>query len=186
MIHKILTTTCGSEIHIYQNLFTISQCDFFADFAINSKYQVGRFSSSASKLKPGNFFSCAFSDDDDERFGLTSTPQVKEIIGNVSKRLSWINATITGSWYFTHSDIHDNGSSDKEYLTLLFNINRFWDTEHGGETLFYNKHGEKELAVDFIPGQLIVFDSRLAHKPALSDGNTDPRFIFVSIFDKLK
>jgi hypothetical protein len=184
MNHKTLVTTCGRKINIFQNVFPIFKHEFFISYAQNSFYKIGRKSGNGSTDKPGNFFSCNFTDEDDYNFGLNNTPEVKNILGNAKRRCSWINSTITGSWYYSHVDWIDNGRDDKEYVTLLFNINRFWDTEHGGETLFYNIYGEKEIAVDFIPGQIIVFDSRLAHKPALSDGNTEPRYIYVSIYEK--
>lgn len=147
-------------------------------FAQGSNYKVGRYSGEGSINRPGNFFSCTFTDEDDNNFGLNNTPEVQCILGKVSKVISWVNATINGSWYFSHVDFMNNGQDKKEYITLLYNINRFWDNEYGGETLFYNSYGEKEIAVDFIPNQIVVFPSRLAHKPAFSDGNTEPRYMY--------
>ena len=183
MNHKTLKTSCGREIKIFHNVFPIFQHEFFVAYAQNSFYKVGRHSGPGSFDKPGNFFSCILTDEDDNNFGLNNTSEAKNILGNLKRRMSWINTTITGSWYYSHVDWMDDGNDKKKYYTLLFNVNRFWDTEHGGETLFYNIYGEKEIAVDFIPGQVIIFDSRLAHKPAISDGNTEPRYMYVSLYE---
>lgn len=183
MNHKILTTTCGRKIQIFQNVFPTFKHEYFINFAQNSSYKIGRRSGPGSLDKPGNFFSCNFTEEDDNNFRFNDTSEVKNILGNVRRKNSWINSTITGSWYYSHVDSFYE-PDDIECITLLFNVNRFWDNEHGGETLFYNIYGEKEIAVDFIPGQIIVFDSRLAHKPAISDGNTEPRYMYVSIYEK--
>ena len=180
MKNKTLKLSCGKKIEIYHDIFTLSQREWFMSFAANSSFKTGRISGSGSMFRPGNFFSCLFNAEDDNNFGLSSLEQVIRITKNTPCR-SWLNSTITGSWYYTHTDYHSLEVNKRK--TLLYNVNMFWDTEHGGETLFYNSYGEKEIAIDFIPGQVIFFDSSLGHRPAVSQGHIEPRFIYVAQYE---
>jgi hypothetical protein len=180
MKEKILNLSCGSKIEIYQDVFEYNLRTHFLVFVLQSKYWFGRGSSINTRHnRLGSFFSCEFSADDDRNFGFNETEIVKKLTKNYKREKSWVNASLPGSWYYTHSD------SIKESLTLLYPINVYWDTEHGGETLFYNSYGEKEIAVDFIPGQIIKFDGRIPHKPAMISGNFEPRFMYTCQYSLL-
>ena len=173
MNHKILKLTCGSIIEIYDSVFTISEMTHFYEFSFHSKYKFGRGSNIASSsTKLGSFFSCVFSEEDDANFSFNSKNIVQDITKGFKRKISWINATLPGSWYYGHID------SVEETITLLYANNMYWDPEHGGETLFYNSYGIKEIAIDFTPGRIIKFDGRLKHKPAMSAGHFEPRYMY--------
>jgi SM-20-related protein len=48
-------------------------------------------------------------------------------------------------------------------LTALWFLSEKWDTEWGGETLFYDGAGEAQLAVSPKPGRLLLFDGAIRH-----------------------
>jgi hypothetical protein len=55
-------------------------------------------------------------------------------------------------------------SNDKNKLTVLFHANYNWDTSWGGENLFYNDFvTDISKAVQYVPGRLVIFDSRIPH-----------------------
>jgi hypothetical protein len=55
-------------------------------------------------------------------------------------------------------------SSDKNKITVLFHANYDWDTSWGGENLFYNDFvTDISKAVQYVPGRLVIFDSRIPH-----------------------
>ena len=170
--HKILKLSCGSVINIYQNVFPRVTMDFFHQFACASKYSYGRSSDFASRRnKLGSFFSCELTKEDDANFHFNENEIVIKITGKRTRTKSWINATETGSQYFPHADGH--------CLTLLYYINPIWNTDYGGETFFYDFHkNEKEIAVDFVPGQIVTFNGVLTHKPGLVLGNPEPRYVY--------
>jgi hypothetical protein len=174
---KTINTSCGGSIQIIDDIFTFNERFQFKLFAQNSFYKLGRTSSEIWEHKHGTFFSCSFTEEDDRKFGLAHTTSAREKLswlweGRVINR-SWINATLPGSRYYFHRD-HPN----KGHKTLLYYINLEWDKEDGGETLFANSNGEVEVAVSFVPGRIVIFDSELPHKPSLTADNIEPRFIY--------
>ena len=48
-------------------------------------------------------------------------------------------------------------------LTALWFVCERWDTEWGGETLFYDDAGDAEIAVSPKPGRLLLFDGAIRH-----------------------
>jgi SM-20-related protein len=48
-------------------------------------------------------------------------------------------------------------------LTALWYLCDRWDTEWGGETLFYTDDGDAEIAVSPRPGRLLLFDGAIRH-----------------------
>lgn len=179
MIHKSLKLTCGSQVDIYQNIFTDQEQSDFYRFAALSKYMYGNHSELSYKAsKLGSFYGCVFTEQDDLNFGLNKNIQIQKIVNNRPRVRSWINGTLSGSRYYPHTDGH--------VFTVLYYINTIWDTDHGGETLFYNMYGEKELAIDFVPGQVVAFDGRLKHKPGLVQWNPDVRYVYTCQYQNIE
>lgn len=177
MIRKELKLSCGSVIEIYDNVFTDHEMQFFLWFAQKCHYEFGRNSSDTILLNKGSFFSCVFTPKDDQNFSFNNKQLVQKITTGTVPVQSWINATLPGSWYYSHVDVFDQTLTETP-ITLLYAINEIWNTNHGGETLFYNSYGEKEFALDFTPGRIIKFDGRLKHKPAIVQGNYEPRYMY--------
>jgi len=48
-------------------------------------------------------------------------------------------------------------------LTALWYLCERWDTEWGGETLFYSDDGDAQVAVSPKPGRLVLFDGQIRH-----------------------
>lgn len=185
MNNKTLSLSCGKKIDVYQNIFTLSEREFFMNFALHSLYRIGKGTGEFNKFRNESFFTSYFSDTDDEQFQFNNSNTIKDITNKFLKSISWINATHHGSFYSTHTD-HSVISTDKaQKITLLYCLNVFWDKEHGGEIMFNNSYGEKEIAVDFIPGQVIKFDSTLGHRAAFSYGHIEPRYVYVCQYVKV-
>jgi hypothetical protein len=61
-------------------------------------------------------------------------------------------------------------------------VNTRWDRNWGGETLFANDEGECEIAVEYKPGRVVLFDSLIPHKPSPVSMQADEfRFTFVIV-----
>ena len=48
-------------------------------------------------------------------------------------------------------------------LTALWYLCEQWDTEWGGETLFYDDAGDAQIAVTPKPARLLLFDGAIRH-----------------------
>ena len=64
-----------------------------------------------------------------------------------------------GDVLLTHVDALPN---TREMTALWFLCER-WDTEWGGETMFYDASGDAQLAVTPKPGRLLLFDGAIRH-----------------------
>jgi Rps23 Pro-64 3,4-dihydroxylase Tpa1-like proline 4-hydroxylase len=71
----------------------------------------------------------------------------------------YTNFASFGDVLLTHVDALPN---TREMTALWFLCDR-WDTEWGGETLFYDSTGDAQLAVSPKPGRLLLFDGAIRH-----------------------
>jgi hypothetical protein len=58
---------------------------------------------------------------------------------------------------------HVDAAPEATELTALWFLCERWDTEWGGETLFYDAAGDAQLAVSPKPGRLLLFDGAIRH-----------------------
>jgi SM-20-related protein len=86
---------------------------------------------------------------------------------------TYTNFAAFGDLLLTHVDALPNTRE----LTALWFLSERWDTEWGGETLFYDAAGDAQLAVSPKPGRLLLFDGAIRHA-----GKPPNRNCFVSRF----
>ncbi len=71
----------------------------------------------------------------------------------------YTNFASFGDTLLTHVDAVQNARE----LTALWYLCDRWDTEWGGETLFYSDDGDAEIAVSPRPARLLLFDGAIRH-----------------------
>ena len=72
---------------------------------------------------------------------------------------AYTNVASFGDMLFTHTDCLP-GQGD---LTALWYLCDDWNIEWGGETMFYDQHGEVAVAIAPKPGRLVIFDGSILH-----------------------
>lgn len=73
---------------------------------------------------------------------------------------TYCNMASFGDMLMTHQDC----DPDKDnVVTALWYICHRWETDWGGETLFFNDEGDAEFVVSPRPGRLAIFDGGLTH-----------------------
>lgn len=73
---------------------------------------------------------------------------------------SYINLGIVSDNHKIHVDDFKIGHG----LTLLYYVNRNWNIDWGGETIFYDDKREKiKFVSPFVPGRIIIFDASIPH-----------------------
>jgi len=182
--YKQLFTSNGKMIEIYDNIFTSSEKTHHLIYAQNAQYNLGYPSSSILWHRSDTFFAHIMGNSEIDAFGIKKTNFYKNIL---LKRLptyeierSWILSSSPLSTYYYHVDNPDESINRK---TLLYYLNSRWDRNWGGETLFANNNGESEIAVEYKPGRIVIFDGSIEHKPsAISMKADEYRFIFVIQF----
>ena len=68
--------------------------------------------------------------------------------------------------YSSYGDVlltHVDAVAGARELTALWFLCERWDTEWGGETLFYDAAGEAQVAVSPRPARLLLFDGAIRH-----------------------
>lgn len=73
---------------------------------------------------------------------------------------SYVNLGIRGDQHEAHSDYYwkDGGK------TLLLYVNKEWNRNWGGETVFFDDNAEEiEYVTPFVPGRIVIFDSDIPH-----------------------
>jgi len=84
--------------------------------------------------------------------------------------------------YAAYGDVlltHVDAVAGARELTALWYLCDRWDTEWGGETLFYTDEGDAEIAVSPRPGRLLLFDGAIRHAGKPPNRNCEvARFTF--------
>lgn len=190
MREKVLTLTTGEKIHIFDGVFDPQKVYFLHKFVSMSYFQ---FKSSSTTLQEHSAYitpSSTFSEKDVENMEFFDNDNMRYILSKMNSKIlnrCWANAILEGSKYFWHVDAQE--PRDMGSQTLLYYSNSTWDKDWHGETLFMNNDGECEIAVSAEPGRLVLFDSKLMHKPVpISTIAPTPRYSVVFQFlnnDKL-
>ena len=71
----------------------------------------------------------------------------------------YTNYAAFGDALLTHVD----AASELRELTALWSLCERWDTEWGGETLFFDPDGDARIAVSPRPARLVLFDGAIRH-----------------------
>ena len=160
--HKIITTTTGESIYIFDDFFPLIDHYKFLWGAKNSTYKL--LHSTENVNYP--FYGCVLSENDMQSMNFFNNQNIQKIskfINNKTILRCWILSTASSTRYEYH---YDNAGTDN-LLTLTYFLNDKWDRNWGGETLFCNAKGETEIAVEYKPNRLLIFPSKLLHKPSL-------------------
>lgn len=88
---------------------------------------------------------------------------VKDISNNLKTDLYVGMAYINHYGQMAKVGRHTDGAFDNG-LTILIFVNYFWESTWGGEIKFYNEGANYNYCIDFVPGRIVVFDSRLEHE----------------------
>ncbi len=82
------------------------------------------------------------------------------IAGRYEPKRVYVNSSIYGDLYLPHRDC----SQDERDITVLYYANTEWEMDWGGETIFYNDHGDAELAVNPKPNRVVVAHGAILHR----------------------
>ncbi len=184
MKEKTLKLTTGEEIHIFDEVFDLQKMYFLHKFVSMSYFQ---FKSSSTSFQEHLGYitpSSTFDEKDIENMDFFDNDNMRYVLSLMKSKIlnrCWANAILEGSKYFWHADAIE--PQDMGSQTLLYYANSTWDKDWHGETLFMNADGECEIAVSAVPGRLVLFDSKLIHKPVpISSIAPTPRYSVVFQF----
>jgi SM-20-related protein len=73
---------------------------------------------------------------------------------------AYVNSSVFGDGYYTHRDC---GLQD-QHVTALYYANTEWQTDWGGETIYFNDQEDAELVVSPKPGRLVIARGAILHR----------------------
>ena len=148
------------ELYVFDTLLESKDINFISNFCLNSLYKP-EHKSDADTTALDSRFSCQMTTDDLVNSGL---------ISSIEHIATALNTTIhVGHQYINHYSLMTNvakhvDSSFSDCMTILVFPNKYWNSEWGGEIAFYSEKTEQHTLVEYKPGRIILFDSRIAHK----------------------
>jgi SM-20-related protein len=85
----------------------------------------------------------------------------QDMIGETLRdQRAYVNNSVYGDMYYAHRDC----SAHCSHITVLYYANLEWQTDWGGETIFYNDANDAEVAVSPKPGRLVVARGAILHR----------------------
>lgn len=181
MNKKTLTTSTGDAIDIYDGVFDKNELYRYHQFVSNSLFHTKGTSLNLYESRKDFFLRSSFNAQDTFNFGIFESPNYKKLNDaydiNFDYGDCWVVLSTHLSEYTYHPDCTHKGKR-----SLLFYINTHWEQNWGGETLFCNRKGEVEIATEFKPGRIVIFDNHILHKPApLTISSIPYRYTFVAV-----
>ena len=161
----------NNEVFIFDNKLTQYHLTELYFYCLKSRYTLEQTN---EKFYPGRdlTFSCHLTQD--EFLSLKLTDIISNLIGELRIPLYLTKFYINHYSQFSYVHRHVD-SSHENNITILFFCNKYWEESWGGELKIYEQSGPFHKVIDFVPGRIIIFDSRIEHKvlPLTPDAKMD-------------
>lgn len=73
---------------------------------------------------------------------------------------AYVNSSVHGDSYFIHRDC----SAHRNHVTVLYYVNLNWQTDWGGETIFYDDNNEAQVVVTPRAGRMVISRGAILHR----------------------
>ena len=73
---------------------------------------------------------------------------------------AYVNSSVFGDMYYAHRDC----AAHRNHVTILYYVNLNWQTDWGGETIFYDDDNEAQLVVTPRPGRMVISRGAILHR----------------------
>ena len=175
----------NSEIIILDDCFNYNEINLIYMMCIKRSYYLGNQSRQDVQNNPHDRLVSELSDDDIVLSGLLDKKRRNifspflDMSSNIQS--AYVNLGVKSDIYNIHMD-YMGRKQHHVPKTFLYYANMEWKPNWGGSTLLYNSSGEEIVkAIEFKPGRVAIFDSRIPHMatPATSAG---PAYRFTIAF----
>lgn len=149
----------NKELYIFDNIFESADIEHLNQYCLNSLYRPEHSSNDMNYEKDSRFVALM---SPDELKNSKILSGVKKVCTSLKQDLfigyQYINHYALNTSVSAHSDSSDSG----QYTILIF-PNKYWEDTWGGEIAFFET-GNVHKLIKFVPGRVIVFDSRILHQ----------------------
>ena len=171
------------NIHILDDVFTLSEREWFYMFFSKSMFKLGWEDSIElhEKHKQYLYSEYASQDVNNSKFFTTlhgkQYAEINHIFQDKKPTLSVVNLSTPAYSYLAHSH--------SEKLSLLYYANLRWQENWAGETMFFSEDLKDVVFTSpYTPGRIVIFDNPLPHSiRAQSMEGPQYRFTFASFLE---
>jgi hypothetical protein len=150
----------NKEIYVFDNFLQKNYIESLHEICLSTTYTLDHGTSSFVYERDSRVV-CRFDYERFDKFGLNHV--VQNIVNAINKDLYIGNYYINYYPPLTPTYAHTDGACDHTYTILIF-PNKFWESHWGGAIRFTNEENKFHYLFDYVPGRVIVFDSRLEHE----------------------
>lgn len=147
------------NIFVFDGLLENSQIEWINEYCLNSKY-TPEHRSNGLNYETDSRFACTLNDEELKNTNLL--PAIWKAAQLVNLKFNIAHAYI--NHYAISTSVSKHCDASNESYTVLIFCNKFWESVWGGEISFYNETSASHSMIEFKPGRIIIFDSRIAHK----------------------
>lgn len=149
----------NKELYIFDNIFDDADVEYLNQYCLNSVYKPEHSSNDMNYDMDSRFVAMI---SPEELQNSKILPGLERVSNYLRKNLYIAYQYINHYTLNTSVSAHTDSSNPGEYTVLIF-PNKYWQDTWGGEIVFFEK-GNVHKLIQFVPGRVIVFDSRLSHK----------------------
>ena len=149
----------GKELYIFDDIFEKADVEFLNQYCLNSAYKPEHSSNDMNYERDSRFAALM---SPEELTNANILPAITKICSSIQKDLYLGHQYINHYGLNTSVSEHCDGSFPGQYTILVF-PNKYWEDSWGGEIAFYSNSNVHRM-INFKPGRILMFDSRISHK----------------------
>lgn len=176
MKEKIISVDNDRSIVVIDDAYNYAQISGFYKFAIEAPYQIYNTNDAECQTQQDRRLGCRL-EIQSLLLGSIFNPEVTDIVSKhvpmdkFKGERAYINLGIHGDNHKTHVDQFGHGYGK----TVLVYLNKKWDNDWGGETIFYDDKCEDILYMSpLVPGRILIFDGSIPHSAKAQDFHAPP------------
>jgi hypothetical protein len=171
----------GKLVHVYDGLIPAQLRADFYEYVTKSAFFIGWGDSDQSKALKHNCLYTYYDGNQTFKAGILpflQTTEVNEHIKGLDLTKSIVNMSVPTHVHFSHCH--------PEKVIVLYYVNLEWEQSWHGETLFYSEDlKEIDLAINYTPGRVVVFDASIPHAIRPQSHTADHyRFTYTLAFEE--
>jgi hypothetical protein len=177
---KTHVLSSGKLVHVYDGLIPAKLRADFYDYVKKSAFFIGWHDAEQDKASKHSCLYTYYNGDQTTEAGILpflQTTEVNDHIKDMDLTKSIVNMSVPTHTHFSHCHA--------EKLVVLYYVNLDWEQHWHGETLFYSEDlKEIDLAVNYTPGRVVVFDASIPHSVRPQSHSADHyRFTYTLAFE---
>lgn len=157
---KTNLNSLNNYLHIVDNQFTRSELRSIHYYCCSSSFRLMQRSDILNHQRDLRFASYLSKE---QLLMMRVVPSLDKVCKDLNIKLYLTNYYINHYSQISYVSKHTDDVEDGCISILIF-CNYYWDETWGGELKVYEENSTTNKSIDFVPGRIIIFDSKIEHK----------------------